>query len=153
MSILDSMPKTVDGYEALSGCDLSSQLIDAGLVYRYGIRKDGADVRRAQSAAHRGKPQGHDSPIKGWDTGGLAGVVSFGDSNATAMGMEKCLDYFPMLKRRNKPLAGYLSGGERQMLVISRAMLTQPKLMMLDESTFFKKFAPEIEWIYGQAKK
>ncbi len=47
--------------------------------------------------------------------------------------MDKCFEYFPILKRRYKRLAGYLSGGEQQMLVISRALLACPGLMMLDE--------------------
>ncbi len=50
-----------------------------------------------------------------------------------AKDLEKCFDYFPILKRSYKRLAGYLSGGEQQMLVISRALLATPTLMMLDE--------------------
>jgi branched-chain amino acid transport system ATP-binding protein len=41
--------------------------------------------------------------------------------------------YFPRLKERETGLAGYLSGGEQQMLVIGRGMMAKPKLMMLDE--------------------
>jgi branched-chain amino acid transport system ATP-binding protein len=42
-------------------------------------------------------------------------------------------DYFPRLKDRNKVLAGYISGGEQQMLVIGRGLMASPKLMLLDE--------------------
>lgn len=41
--------------------------------------------------------------------------------------------YFPRLKGLSHNTAGYLSGGEQQMLVIGRAMMAAPKLMMLDE--------------------
>jgi branched-chain amino acid transport system ATP-binding protein len=42
-------------------------------------------------------------------------------------------EYFPILKERHFQLAGYLSGGEQQMLSIGRALMAEPKLMMLDE--------------------
>jgi branched-chain amino acid transport system ATP-binding protein len=42
-------------------------------------------------------------------------------------------DYFPRLKERRKQTAGYLSGGEQQMLAIGRALMAHPKLIMLDE--------------------
>jgi branched-chain amino acid transport system ATP-binding protein len=41
--------------------------------------------------------------------------------------------YFPRLRERRDALAGYLSGGEQQMLVIGRALMAQPRLMLLDE--------------------
>ncbi|WP_298496770.1 ABC transporter ATP-binding protein [uncultured Maritimibacter sp.] len=42
-------------------------------------------------------------------------------------------DYFPILKERRKQAAGYLSGGQQQMLAIGRGLMARPKLMMLDE--------------------
>ena len=47
--------------------------------------------------------------------------------------LEKLFDQFPRLAERRKQIAGTLSGGEQQMLAIGRALMSQPKLLMLDE--------------------
>src|SRR2546422_375723 len=47
--------------------------------------------------------------------------------------LSEVYDRFPRLAERRKQFAGTLSGGEQQMLVFGRAMMTQPKLLMLDE--------------------
>jgi len=46
---------------------------------------------------------------------------------------EMVFDYFPRLKERTKQDAGKLSGGEQQMLTIARGLMSQPKLMLIDE--------------------
>ncbi|PRX56094.1 branched-chain amino acid transport system ATP-binding protein [Flagellimonas meridianipacifica] len=47
--------------------------------------------------------------------------------------IEKVYRYFPVLKERQKQMAGTLSGGEQQMLAISRALMNRPQLLFLDE--------------------
>ncbi len=55
---------------------------------------------------------------------------------------EVIFDFFPLLKERNNLLAGYLSGGEQQMLAIARAMIAKPKLILFDEPSL--GLAPKI---------
>jgi len=63
----------------------------------------------------------------------LVGAYHRTDRNAVKNDLEMVYDYFPRLKDLRHNAAGYLSGGEQQMLVIGRAMMAAPKLMMLDE--------------------
>ena len=50
-----------------------------------------------------------------------------------APGLERVYEQFPRLKERRRQVAGTLSGGEQQMLVMGRALMSNPKLLMLDE--------------------
>lgn len=62
-----------------------------------------------------------------------AGAFSCKDKNAVKENMERVYTLFPRLKEREKQIAGTLSGGERFMLAIGRAMMSQPKLFLIDE--------------------
>jgi len=48
---------------------------------------------------------------------------------------ELVFDYFPRLKERSEQMAGLLSGGEQQMLAVGRALMSQPKLLLIDEAS------------------
>ncbi len=54
-------------------------------------------------------------------------------ANEYDKGLEEVYEHFPRLKERRKQIAGTLSGGEQQMLAMGRAMMSKPRLLMLDE--------------------
>ena len=61
------------------------------------------------------------------------GAYSRNDKEGIASDLERVFALFPRLKERRKQFAGTLSGGEQQMLATGRAMMTKPRLLMLDE--------------------
>ena len=63
----------------------------------------------------------------------LGAYIRRGDPREIKEMMEGVFDLFPILKERQQQLAGTLSGGEQQMLVIGRGLMSKPKLLLLDE--------------------
>jgi branched-chain amino acid transport system ATP-binding protein len=63
----------------------------------------------------------------------LVGAYCRKDRSGVKADLEMVFDYIPKVKRLRNRVSGYLSGGEQQMLVIGRAMIARPRLMLLDE--------------------
>ena len=63
----------------------------------------------------------------------LLGAYTQSDKAKIALQMESVFEQFPRLKERRRQLAGTLSGGEQQMLAMGRALLSDPKMIVMDE--------------------
>jgi branched-chain amino acid transport system ATP-binding protein len=73
----------------------------------------------------------------------LTGAFTRRDGNAAIKrDLEMIYDYFPRLRQRKGSMAGYTSGGEQQMCAIGRAMMSRPKMILLDEPSM--GLAPQV---------
>jgi branched-chain amino acid transport system ATP-binding protein len=82
----------------------------------------------------------------------LVGAYRRQDRAGVKRDMEIVFDYFPRVKDLRRRTSGYLSGGEQQMLVIGRALMARPRLMLLDEPSL--GLAPLlVQEIYGIIQK
>ena len=82
----------------------------------------------------------------------IAGGHIVVDLSGVRQGIELVYSYFPVLKERRSQQAGYLSGGEQQMLAIGRGLMSKPKLVMLDEPSL--GLAPMlVEEIFGIVRR
>ena len=82
----------------------------------------------------------------------LTGAYTRGGGSAVTRDLEMVYGYFPRLKERRKSLAGYISGGEQQMTAIGRAIMSRPKMILLDEPSM--GLAPQlVEEIFEIVKR
>jgi branched-chain amino acid transport system ATP-binding protein len=103
------------------------------------VECDGADI--TGRPAHRGPASGMALvpeggrlfPFLSVEDNLMLGGFACSCKNERLLRLERAMDTFPILRERRGQLAGKLSGGERQMCAVARAMMSRPALLMLDE--------------------
>jgi branched-chain amino acid transport system ATP-binding protein len=140
---LSLRPGTITGLLGANGAGKSSTLMCiAGHVQRQGgsIRLDGEDissagpterVRKGIAISPEGRRLFKDLTVE--DNLRVGGMVQ--PAQVFTQDRDRVLALFPRLAERLNSLAGNLSGGEQQMLAIGRALMTRPRLIMIDELT------------------
>jgi branched-chain amino acid transport system ATP-binding protein len=108
--------------------------VSAGEIYFQGERIDGAASHRIVEMGLCQVPEGRRIfPRMSVRENLTMGSYSRRDTTTTKADFERVFELFPVLKEREKQMGGTLSGGEQQMLAVGRALMSHPKLLMLDE--------------------
>ncbi len=109
--------------------------LTSGSVTLGGVRIDGVKPSRIARMGFAHVPQGRqvfaDQSVE--DNLRLGAYPVYGDKAKVAANLEREYHRFPRLYERRQQAAGTLSGGEQQMLAISRALMSDPKLVVMDE--------------------
>jgi branched-chain amino acid transport system ATP-binding protein len=119
-----------------------------GRAVRGAIEYDGKDIRsaplykRARLGILHVREGRHVFPAMTVEENLEAGLFARGRRGAARKGYSEIFEYFPALDQRRNTLAGFLSGGEQQMLAIGRALFAEPELLMIDEASL--GLAPKI---------
>jgi branched-chain amino acid transport system ATP-binding protein len=108
--------------------------INAGSIYFQGERLDGCSASEIVRKGIAMVPEGRRVfPFMSVKDNLLMGAFTRSDKADIERSRDSILERFPRLKERYSQAAGTLSGGEQQMLVIGRALMAKPKLLLLDE--------------------
>jgi branched-chain amino acid transport system ATP-binding protein len=114
-------------------------LYHSGRVTKGTVNFDGTDItgRDASSNVKAGMAQVMEGrrifPELSVDENLKAGAYTRTDKAGIKESYDRVMELFPRLEERHKQIAGYMSGGEQQMLAIGRALMANPRLLLLDE--------------------
>jgi branched-chain amino acid transport system ATP-binding protein len=113
---------------------VSSTVRHTGEIVFDGTRlsRAGADAVARAGIAHVPEGRGLFAELSVWENLRMGAYVR-GERRTIRAEAPRVLDYFPWMERRREQQAGTLSGGEQQMLALARALVSRPRLLMLDE--------------------